>query len=401
MTHTLISILGRPPRTQGGSYRPTTYVFESTTGTESVSTVFFGQALHQWLCKQGSAPDRLVILGTTGSIWDHLIEHLNWEGHEETWYALNQSAQASSVTQAQLDAVVPQLRDALGYEVQLVLIPHCKSRDEQVELLRIIASMVNENDQVTLDITHGFRHLPMIALMSALHLRATRNAHIQGIYYGSFDPDTGQAPVFDLRGLLTIADWVSALTTFDKDGDYGVFAHLMEGPGDDMAQKLLMSAFQERTHQIGRAKNTLRQVAATLRQHPLENIGALFQPTLENRLAWTRGDNLYRRQRELAWEYLQRRDYLRATILGYEGFVTRLVTDPSKRDDYPYRDEARKHYEQTQRHAPEFDAYRELQNLRNYLAHGATIQEAPALDNEATLREKLQQLITTLLPPES
>lgn len=47
---------------------------------------------------------------------------------------------------------------------------------------------------MSLDITHGFRYLPMLALLSVMHLRVVRAVQIQGIYYGAYDPDTGAAP---------------------------------------------------------------------------------------------------------------------------------------------------------------------------------------------------------------
>ena len=65
MSQTLISFLGRVPKTENG-YRPTTYTFNSE---PDEPTAFIGWTLHRRL-----KPDRLVILGTTGSMWDHLFE---------------------------------------------------------------------------------------------------------------------------------------------------------------------------------------------------------------------------------------------------------------------------------------------------------------------------------------
>ncbi len=45
---------------------------------------------------------------------------------------------------------------------------------EQIELLRIIADEVKDNDMVHLDITHGFRHLPMLSLLAALYIQQIR-----------------------------------------------------------------------------------------------------------------------------------------------------------------------------------------------------------------------------------
>jgi len=66
MTHTLITFLGRTPEETRGSYRTTRYYFGDS---ESESLAFFGWALQRRL-----RPNRLVVLGTPGSMWDHLFE---------------------------------------------------------------------------------------------------------------------------------------------------------------------------------------------------------------------------------------------------------------------------------------------------------------------------------------
>ena len=63
--HVLISFLGRVPKGISG-YRPTCYSFK---GAPDEPTAFIGWSLHRRL-----TPDRLVILGTAGSMWDHLFE---------------------------------------------------------------------------------------------------------------------------------------------------------------------------------------------------------------------------------------------------------------------------------------------------------------------------------------
>jgi hypothetical protein len=68
MTHTLVSFLGKVPKERGGQYKTAHYHFED--GYQE-PTSFFGLALQHYL-----KPDRLVILGTTGSMWDVLIEIL-------------------------------------------------------------------------------------------------------------------------------------------------------------------------------------------------------------------------------------------------------------------------------------------------------------------------------------
>ena len=179
MSQTLISFLGRVPKTENG-YRPTTYTFNSE---PDEPTAFIGWTLHRRL-----KPDRLVILGTTGSMWDHLFEKdfVLGEEAENERLLLQEATEKKEVTTTLLKSLTPLLEKRLRCEIQLLIIPYCRTENEQLELLRIMAAAVNTGDLVHLDVTHGFRHLPMIALLSALHLRKVRNADIRGIWSVSY-----------------------------------------------------------------------------------------------------------------------------------------------------------------------------------------------------------------------
>ena len=62
----LITFLGRVPKGQNG-YRMTVYDFND--GHQPQSAAFFG-----WPLVTKVKPDSLIVLGTSGSMWDHLIE---------------------------------------------------------------------------------------------------------------------------------------------------------------------------------------------------------------------------------------------------------------------------------------------------------------------------------------
>ncbi|MFZ1640084.1 MAG: TIGR02221 family CRISPR-associated protein [Candidatus Contendobacter sp.] len=402
MTQTLISFLGRVAKSENG-YRPTIYTFD---GEPDEPTAFIG-----WSLRRRLQPDRLVILGTAGSMWDHLFEKdivLGTEAEDER-LALQDATETKTVTEALLEPLTPLLAQRLGCEVRLVVIPYCRTETEQLELLRIMAAEVNPGDRVHLDVTHGFRHLPMLALLSALHLREVKNADISGIWYGAYDPDTGEAPVYDLAGLLRIADWLGALHTFDKDGDYGVFADLMEQDGvlTHQTNYLRRASFRERTSNAWEARADLRNLDTVL-DSGLPGVSALFADQLRTRIRWHKGQDLLAWQRELAIEYLQRGDYVRAAIFALEGFETSLV-DPAKNEElssFSDREHAVAEYWDGLRGQQTFrDDYIFLNGLRNALAHGTRPKDTKlgrklerTLSDPKLLQEELRRLIKKLLP---
>jgi len=331
MTQLLITFLGRPPKEESG-YRTTCYDFGD--GGDCEPLAFFGWALQRRL-----RPDRLVVLGTPGSMWDHLFESdLDFGAEAEgERLELAEAVEQQSVTQMQLDRLAPLLVERLGCEVRLRLISYCRTPQEQVGLLQTLAAEVGEGDQVDLDVTHGFRHLPMLGLLSALHLRRVKGADITHIWYGAYDPDTGKAPVHDLGGLLHIADWLDALAIYDRTGDYGVFRPLIGGEiGEDLAQ----AAFLENVNRIGKARAPLRRVHRQLDQVESGLAFPLFRDQLRRRIAWAEQDNYYLRQRELAREYLRRGRFLDSILTGWEAFTTRLLREKDSRldpDNHQYR----------------------------------------------------------------
>ena len=398
MSSVLLTFLGRVPKDQNG-YRVTRYDFGD--GAPTAPSAFFG-----WPLQRRLGARRLVIMGTSGSMWDHLFEGdlpFGREG-EEARLALVEAVQDMAVTPEHLRPLTPLLAERLGCEVWLEIIPYARDAAEQVELLRLMAAHVAGGDEVHLDVTHGFRHLPMLGVLSALHLRIVRQAQIAGIWYGAYDPDTGEAPVHNLVGLLSIADWLQALHTYDKDGDYGVIAPLIEASSQLAAAHLRQAAFYEKTNNIGQARSALRkfrEICATATTDPLVN---LFVPELLKRTAWVDNNSLSDRQYELAWNHLEHGDYLRAATLGFEAVVTRLVeAAPGMLDPHLYetRETVKKGWEAEMK-VPRKDrtamqqAYLDLREIRNVLAHGSRSPFGP-IQKALAAEEKLKATLTKAL----
>lgn len=399
MTPTLISFLGRGnPPDKGKRYRKTTYNFGPG---QRHTTEFFGLGLARQI-----KPDRLLILGTTGSMWDVLLFSLGLgQEHDEALLALTESADADRTTQQELDHLVPMVSESLKLPVKLRLIPYGRDLTEQLDILTIMASHFAPGQKASLDVTHGLRHLPMLAQLSALYLRSAVKVDIQGIYYGALDmTQDGLTPVMNLSGLLRIADWVGALQTFDKDGDYSVFADLLEQEGlpGAKANHLRRAAFLERTTNTRDARRELANFGVVLQQS-LPGIGSLFADSLTHRTQWSRNHDLYAQQRIMAETYLAKRDYIRTAIFAYEAFITSLMKQTEDVGDYRQRNKASDEYEKDLRDSqrqPFKQDYWLLKNLRNNLAHGnepADNRVQAIVTDEQRLRDELQRLIKSLL----
>ena len=394
MSHTLISFLGKAQ--QGGQYRKACYQFAD--GKQEI-TRFFSLALKNYI-----RPEKMVILGTSGSMWDVLCENLGADGHEQ-WVALSEAAENDSVSQTQLQQFDAMVSNRLGVDCQLKLIPYGDDLNGQIEILNIMAADVQTGDSVSLDLTHGLRHLPMLGLLSAMYLQTARKASIKGIYYGALDrTKNGLTPVMQLNGLLSITDWLHALDGFNKTGNLAPFSELLQRDGmtAETAQCLDEAAFFENTLNIPNARSPLKKFAEAT-QNGLPGIGALFQDSLQERIAWHKENNLYLRQRSNANFFLQQGDYLRAAALGYEAFITWQMqqnkTGP-KLDPQNYEHRQRIKDDIKKDHNED---YKLLSHLRNALAHGSRSDMAKiqsALSTKDRLHKELKRLFSVLLPKE-
>jgi CRISPR-associated Csx2 family protein len=381
---TLISFLGKG-KERGGNYRRASYRFED----RARATSFFGMALAECL-----KPARLILVGTSGSMWDVFFEGDSVEG-DAALLDLIDAVPQNAVTEAMLAAQAGRLSKKLGYPAECLLIDQARDERGQIDLLARLAEKLSENEHIALDVTHSFRHLPMLALVAARFLTRIKKVVVEDIYYGALEmTENEETPVVRLKGLIALLDWVDALASFDKDGDYGVFSSLLEAEGmpHPQAQALQNAAFLERVNHIEGARQKLTSTFEAIKTHP-GLFGRFFRQELENRLLWARSPKIGQRELALAKIWLDRRDYLRSTIFLLEGLVTQEVYRlKGNHQDFQERDAARKNLSNNSR------SFKKLDRLRNALAHGQRSDDDSIkrlLGDEKQLRAALEQYIKT------
>lgn len=171
--HTLISFLGKENQNKTTGYRSTNYVL----GDKIVTTPFFGVELTRFI-----QPQQLLLIGTAGSMWDVFFDQ-----HTSDKKVLNliDAVANQTVTEDLLNNLTPQIAQYLGCDVKCMVISYARDEQEQVSLLQRIAEQLKPNDTISLDVTHSFRHLPMLALVASRFLKSIKNIQTQKIYYGA------------------------------------------------------------------------------------------------------------------------------------------------------------------------------------------------------------------------
>ncbi|SEQ47636.1 CRISPR-associated protein, TM1812 family [Ectothiorhodospira magna] len=408
--HTLITFLGRGRLTDNNGnttgYRKAHYLFPD--GTRH-TTPYFGLALANY-----TQPDRLLILGTAGSMWSALLEdHISDGANEDLRMSLLEAEGNEAVTANQVAQLPPLLSLATGREISTRLIPAARDIEEQLEILQTMAEQVKAPGRITLDVTHGFRHFGMLGFLSGFMLQRIKKLEVEGIWYGALDmaysdADSGDpiTPVLSLDGLHAVQEWISALERFDASGDYSVFADLLRRDGlpDDKAECLRQAAFHEITLNTHDAAQKLLSVLPML-DKPLQGASELFRERLRQRLEWAKYQRASEQQHHLAQRALERGDYQRCAILAFEARIT-WACEQSAKNPLNRRDREAVHDREISlarqgRHDSDHPdtSLDDLAQIRNAVAHGTPPSYVPlqkVIKNPRQLREFLKKSLASL-----
>ena len=276
----------------------------------------------------------------------------------------------------------------------------------QVDLITTIAAHVEPGWRVNLDITHGLRHLPMIAMLSAMHLRASKpDVTIGRLSYANFRRGAdgqGEGELVDLSGAVQIADWVGAIETFRRTGQYRELVPLLKADlGRALTDPLEKVAFHEETMDFDSALGSLREFGVLLGTESFQGPSWLVEDMLTERLDWALQGSLFQRQRVAAWTALGQGRYTRAILLGAEAVSTRYLEETGRLvDARNIRKDLTALINEERRLSPKtYRYFKDLRELRNFQAHigHAGQQLRDWMRTPSSLDGKLRQLFKALL----
>ena len=159
-------------------------------------------------------PDRLYFVGTDKSAWDLADERIG-----------------------------------VG-KYQRVEVPYGIREEDWWQMLRNLTDIsIKEGDEIYLDITLGFRSLPLFSMLALIYFEKIHNAKTMGVFYGMWEypqskifegEEIKTTPVVDLSPVLKIKDWIEGYSLFRNFGDASMISGLvMKKPeAEDFSEKL-------------------------------------------------------------------------------------------------------------------------------------------------------------------
>ncbi len=114
---------------------------------------------------------------------------------------------------------LPLLEKALSgrYPVCSVCVPGGDEQKDVDKFLRQAVGKIEQGAELTVDVTHGYRHFSFLMYAAVLYLVALRGVTVRGAYYGKLNPNS-PSPFLDLRPLLELPRWVYALEVLSDTG---------------------------------------------------------------------------------------------------------------------------------------------------------------------------------------
>ncbi|AVI62969.1 TIGR02221 family CRISPR-associated protein [Halomonas sp. GFAJ-1] len=405
MSHVLVTHLGKPRLPHGVTDGPS-QVRDYVDAKYSLDGHTFETPMIGFGLIDRVKPNRVIMLGTTGSAWSSAVGVcMNREicpaDDEHAWALMDdllalEKADAMSATL--LETLSAFLSHWLNLSVTCQLVPYVEEnpRQDTARYLKALDDVIHPEERLSIDVTHGLRYHPMLALVAAQYFASLRQTQLEAIYYGAFDRmKEGVAPVLRLDGMLDVLNWVQALNSFDKDGDYGVFAGLLEqdGVAQDVCASIRQAAFFERVTNASQAKQKLTPLRQYTFDAEAEPLAELFAPALRERTDWASVSSRGNAELRLAEEYLGRGDYLRAVIYAQEGYISkRIDLERGNPNDFDHRDEVSRGDDLP-------TAFRTLKKLRNTLVHGLRNTDkklARQQQDESSLKNTIKQLISEI-----
>lgn len=302
------------------------------------------------------------------------------------------------------------------YHLHPVNIPDGKSEQELWEIFRKISDAVDTGEEIVFDITHGFRSLPMIALLTIAYLKQVKNVRFKHLLYGAYEArDERGRPVFDLTPFANLLDWLALAQMFLTTGNARRLGELIEeiqntafrnpDPSTEdrpqalknfgealteVSDNLLMARVPTLPESVGKLLERLERAREEVRTWapPLD---VLLSEIKEAYAPFADKDNPLKTQAELIKWYFNRDHIIQATTLAREWTVSYYLHQEGK--DWQDKQAREQMEEKLGRNLKDEPLWSKITTVRNDLAHcGFGRAEKQVLKVES-IRKKAEEIV--------
>ena len=147
-----------------------------------------------------------------------------------------------------------QLKNTGAGDIVPVIISEDMSPKGQWEWFERILAHIDHGAELTIDLTHGYRSIPIVFSTAVNFLQKSRDITIDAVYYGAYDKNRKLAPIVDMKEFFTINEWAEAVSRLVEDADARKLAQVAETTSSFQAGELndpdIIQAFEDLTNTI-------------------------------------------------------------------------------------------------------------------------------------------------------
>lgn len=100
-----------------------------------------------------------------------------------------------------------------------IIISENMSAEGQWEWFEKIMAAIEPEDELTIDLTHGYRASSIVLSAAINFLQKARNIRLDAVYYGAYEKDRGLAPIIDMKDFYIINEWAEGVSRLVEDAD--------------------------------------------------------------------------------------------------------------------------------------------------------------------------------------
>jgi CRISPR-associated Csx2 family protein len=211
--------------------------------------------------KENAYPDVVKILLTNG---EKGSRNTNWDKEISVKYNFQKKQDEPYIG---LEKVLEELSiNASGVDI-----PDGKNEKEIWEIFDIIFDLLQKDDKLYLDLTHGFRYLPMLLLVLGNYAKFLKKVTVVHLSYGNYEArDTDTAPFVDLLPLSKLQNWSTAAKDFIDYGKTNDLKTLLEADNNPILRNT--QGKDETAQAIRKISNRLQDFSETILANKLDKI---------------------------------------------------------------------------------------------------------------------------------
>jgi hypothetical protein len=160
-------------------------------------------------------------------------------------------------TQKSYDLHFESLRQEMrkhGADPVLLVLDEDFSAQGQWAWFESILNHVELQDRLTVDLTHGYRAIPIVFSTAINFLQKSRGISLDAVYYGAYDSNRKLSPIVDMKDFYVVNEWAEAVSRLVDDADARKLAEVADQSSDFQAGELndkeLITALDDLTNAV-------------------------------------------------------------------------------------------------------------------------------------------------------